>query len=251
MKKKLLSVLALASLGIGITLSSCGGNSGNNGGNGGNNGDEPPVTDTEKLVTDITLTEESKTLGVGATYQLEWTVAPSDADNKDVTFTSSDTKVATVSEDGLITAVATGTSTITVSSADKSDVTASFALTVEETKYITEVEFYGDNFVEYTIIGTKKGKCYYAPNEDHVQLQWRVIAPEDYNNDEICFYYDEDEISIDENGLVTFLGDDIISNISVFNPKEFAKLGTVPYWELETLCDDFAVINNENAGVEL
>ena len=143
MKKKLLSVLALASLGIGITLSSCGGNSGNNGGNGGNNGDELPVIDTEKLVTDITLTEESKTLGVGATYQLEWTVAPSDADNKNVTFASSDTSVASVSEEGLITALKIGTSTITVSSADKGDITTSFTLTVEEAKYIEKIKIKG------------------------------------------------------------------------------------------------------------
>ena len=231
MKKKLLSVLALASLGIGITLSSCGGNSGNNGGNGGNN--NPPTTDTEKLVTDITLTEKSKTLGVGATYQLEWTVAPSDADNKDVTFASSDTKVATVSEDGLVTAVAVGTSTITVSSADKSEVTASFALTVEEAKYIQEIEilnatgtfiFEDNEGVERT---GYKIRMEYVPT---YQIEYKILTPEEeYNNDSLTFYKDDGDdfpYTVSKDGLVTFSeGFKGITNICVFNPEQLSHEG--------------------------
>ena len=233
MKKKLLSVLALASLGIGITLSSCGGNSGNNGENGGNNGDEPPVTDTEKLVSDITLTEESKTLGVGATYQLEWTVAPSDADNKDVTFTSSDTKVATVSEDGLITAVATGTSTITVSSADKSDVTVSFALTVEDAKYIKEIEilnststFTWEDRNDVERVGYEI-EMEYTPT---YQIEYKVLTPkEEYNNDTLSFYKqsgDDVPCTVSEDGLVTFdegFEDTVV--IFVHNPEQLSHKG--------------------------
>lgn len=231
MKKKLFSILALASLGIGITLSSCGGNSGNNGGNGGNNGDEPPVTDTEKLVTDITLTEESKTLGVGATYQLEWTVAPSDADNKDVTFASSNTKVATVSEEGLVTAVAVGTSTITVSSADKSDVTASFTLTVEDAKYIKEIEILNSTS---TYIWEDKNdvervgyeiEMEYAPT---YQIEYKIVTPEsEYNDDTLIFYGDpSDEYTVSEDGLVTFAeGFKDTAFILVHNPEQLSHKG--------------------------
>lgn len=231
MKKKLLSVLALASLGIGITLSSCGGNSGNNGGNGGNNGDEPPVTDTEKLVTDITLTEESKTLGVGATYQLEWTVAPSDADNKDVTFASSDTKVATVSKEGLVTAVAVGTSTITVSSADKSEVTASFVLTVEDAKYIKEIEILNSTSTFTWEDKNNVERVGYEIEMEYTptyQIEYKIVTPEsEYNDDTLIFYGDpSDEYTVSEDGLVTFAeGFKGTAFILVHNPEQLSHKG--------------------------
>ena len=230
MKKKLLSILAVSLLGVGLGLSSCGGTNENNGGNGGNN--NPPTTDTEKLVTDITLTEESKTLGVGATYQLEWTVAPSDADNKDVTFTSSDTKVATVSEDGLITAVATGTSTITVSSADKSEVTASFALTVEEAKYIKEIEILNstDTFIWEDRNGVERVgyeiEMEYTPA---YQIEYKIVTPEsEYNDDTLIFYADssDEEYTVSEDGLVTFAeGFKDTAFILVHNPEQLSHKG--------------------------
>ena len=243
MKKKLLSVLALASLGIGITLSSCGGNSGNNGGNGGNNGDEPPVTDTEKLVTDITLTEESKTLGVGANYQLEWTVAPSDADNKDVTFASSDTSVASVSEEGLITALKIGTSTITVSSADKGDVTASFNLTVEEVKYIQEIEIlnYTSTYKYTTVDGVEKiGFRIEVDNTNDYQVEYKITTPEsEYNDDSVIFYTDPDEdFTLSEDGLITFTNKDFKGTISfgAYNPEQLTHKGE-PGWYSICLAD--------------
>lgn len=244
MKKKLLSVLALASLGIGITLSSCGGNSGNNGGNGGNNGDEPPVTDTEKLVTDITLTEESKTLGVGATYQLEWTVAPSDADNKDVTFASSDTSVASVNEEGLITALKIGTSTITVSSADKSEVTASFALTVEDAKYIKEIEILNSTSTYLWTDSNGNERTGYRIEMEYVstyQIEYKVLTPEEeYNNDSLTFYKNDGDdklYSVSEDGLVTFAeGFKGNANILVHNPEQLSHKGEWG-WQYDAVVD--------------
>ena len=75
-------------------------------------------TDTQ-LVTGITLTPDSKTLTKkGETLQLTATVTPDNAANKNVTWTSSDSKVATVDENGLVTAVANGTAIITVTTED-------------------------------------------------------------------------------------------------------------------------------------
>lgn len=75
-------------------------------------------TDTQ-LVTGITLTPDSKTLTKkGETVQLTATVTPDNAADKKVTWTSSDSKVATVDENGLVTAVANGTAIITVTTED-------------------------------------------------------------------------------------------------------------------------------------
>ena len=70
-------------------------------------------------VTDITLSQKSLTLEIGGTYMLHATVAPSDATDKTVTWSTSDAKVATV-EDGKVTAVAAGSATITAAAGGKS-----------------------------------------------------------------------------------------------------------------------------------
>jgi uncharacterized protein YjdB len=81
------------------------------------------------LVTGVSVTPASSTLAVGGTQQLTPTVAPSNATNKAVTYSSSNNAVATVSASGLITAMASGTATITVTTVDQGK-TATCAVTV-------------------------------------------------------------------------------------------------------------------------
>lgn len=61
--------------------------------------------------------------------QLETSVLPADADNQALVWTTSDPEVATVA-DGLVTAVAVGTATITCTAADGSGITTSCTVTV-------------------------------------------------------------------------------------------------------------------------
>ncbi len=79
------------------------------------NDDPKPVPTV--AVTGVTLDATSKTLDIGGTVTLKETVAPADATNKNVSWSTSDAKVATVSS-GVVTAVAEGTATITVTTAD-------------------------------------------------------------------------------------------------------------------------------------
>lgn len=86
----------------------------------------------EILATGITL--DQSTLSFNAANQtvtLTATVTPSNATNKDVTWTSSNTAVATVSSAGVVTAVATGTATITATTADGTNLAATCTVTVE------------------------------------------------------------------------------------------------------------------------
>ena len=63
-------------------------------------------------VTSITLNATTKSLAKGATFQLTATIAPTNASNKTITWASSEPTVASVSDNGLITALKTGTATI-------------------------------------------------------------------------------------------------------------------------------------------
>ena len=68
-------------------------------------------------VTNVSLSQTELSLTEGNTAQLTATVKPDNATNKNVTWTSSDETVATVT-DGLVTALKEGTATITVTTAD-------------------------------------------------------------------------------------------------------------------------------------
>ena len=69
-------------------------------------------------VTGVTLSSDSETVEVGKTVTLKAEVAPEEATNTAVTWTSSDETVAVVSANGTVTAKAEGTATITVTTVD-------------------------------------------------------------------------------------------------------------------------------------
>ena len=83
-------------------------------------------------VASVTLDVESLDLTIGDTHQLQATVAPSNASYKAVSFTSSDDTIATVDNEGLVTAVSAGTADITVESLMDGSKTAVCTLTVTE-----------------------------------------------------------------------------------------------------------------------
>jgi len=80
-------------------------------------------------VTGVSVSPTTVTVGLGTTQQLNATIAPANATNQNVTWTSSNTAVATVNASGLVTAVAAGTATITVKTVDGNK-TATSAITV-------------------------------------------------------------------------------------------------------------------------
>ena len=82
-------------------------------------------------VTSITLQKSAATLQTGETLELTATVSPADAK---VTFSSSNTAVATVCEKGVVKAIAPGTATITAQAGDKK---ATCTITVVEGKNVS------------------------------------------------------------------------------------------------------------------
>lgn len=69
-------------------------------------------------VTGVNITESSVSIEKDSTHQLVWEITPSNASNQNVVFISDNEDIATVDENGLITAVSKGTTTISILTED-------------------------------------------------------------------------------------------------------------------------------------
>lgn len=118
------------------------------------------VTVTTK-VEGITLDKTEGILNVGNTVTITATVAPEEATNPAVTWSSSDESVATVDETGKVTAVAVGNATITATSEDDSSVSANYELTVQQKKAAATTT--KNNYSGSTSAGASTVPSYTAP----------------------------------------------------------------------------------------
>lgn len=115
------------------------------------------TTKVEKIELDKT----EGILNVGNTVTITATVAPEEATNPAVTWSSSDESVATVDETGKITAVAVGNATITATSEDDSSVSANYELTVQQKKAAATTT--KNNYSGSTSAGASTVPSYTAP----------------------------------------------------------------------------------------
>ena len=138
MKKKLLLLGAM----LALALSGCKNNEENRpeGGPGGNN---PPfgenVQQSDGKVKGISLNYETASLKMGKTLTLVASIDPYDAANKEVSWESNNTGVATVSSNGTITSVAPGTATIKVTTSEGGYSASCIVTVVEDTNEDTYV----------------------------------------------------------------------------------------------------------------
>lgn len=96
------------------------------------------VTVNATEATGVKLSSTSATLNVNETLQLTATLEPSSAESN-LTWSSSDVKIVTVSDKGLVTAVAKGTATITVTTANGKTASCSITVNEPETPVVPEV----------------------------------------------------------------------------------------------------------------
>ena len=143
-------------------------------------------------VTGVTLDKDSLTLTEGNTAQLTATVKPDNATNKNVTWTSSDETVATVT-DGLVTALKEGTATITVTTEDGSK-TATCAVTVTAaTVPVTGVT-----------LSQTQASLYYNRTPNTLTLT-ATVAPDNATNRAVTWASSNPSVAKVENGVVTAL----------------------------------------------
>lgn len=100
--------------------------------NGGQSDNATPTADASKEVTKISLNKQKADMDVGGTIQITATVTPSDAENANLTWSSSDESVALVNSDGYVTGVGAGYANIVCRSSN--GIEASCTVTVKEDK---------------------------------------------------------------------------------------------------------------------
>ena len=144
-----------------------------------------PSGDVTYKVTGVSLNKDSLTLDVGSSETLNAAVAPNNATNQKVTWTSNEERVATVDESGKVEAVAPGTANITVTTQDGSH-TATCAVTV--TQPVTGVT------LDPTSLSLFTG--------DTATLT-ATVEPENATNKNVTWSSDKPEVATVENGKVT------------------------------------------------
>lgn len=106
--------------------------------------------------TSITLNQTNVTLEKGQHFTLTATVLPADATNKTVSWSTSNSSVATVN-DGLITAVSAGSAEITAKTADGSNLSATCKVAVTDTYSgssdvsVLRIQFNDGTYTDYTL----------------------------------------------------------------------------------------------------
>ena len=103
--------------------------------------DNPPVDPETVNVESVSLSQQSATLNIGDTLQLTETVLPENATNKNVTWSASNNNVSV--DDGLVTALAAGSSVVTVTTEDGNR-TATCNITINETAVEETLTFSGE-----------------------------------------------------------------------------------------------------------
>lgn len=186
-------------------------------------------------VQNITITQTTNSIEIGATLQLNAEVLPKEAGNISMSWESNEPTIASVDATGKLTALSEGSAIITVSSND-TDKTATFTINVSKKQIpLTSLEM---NFKTYEL----------AQNET-IKLECTLV-PVDATDAEIKWTSSDDKIAtVDENGLVTSiaLGDVTITaqskeikascDIKVVIPV--TKLGL--YWTPDAVAKDKSI----------
>ncbi|WP_287640554.1 Ig-like domain-containing protein, partial [Bacteroides sp.] len=149
---------------------------------GGDDTKEPALVE----VTGIQLSQNSLSLKIGEKATLTATVSPSNATDKTVLWSSSQTSVATVSNAGQVTAIGNGTTVITATAGNKS---AKCTVTVQEGVIAVELVSLSE---EELILG-----------EGETATLVVTILPEDATDKAVTWTSSDEAVATVSNGVVT------------------------------------------------
>ena len=140
-------------------------------------------------VTGVTLDKSTLTMTVGEDVTLKATVKPDDATDKTVTWASDKTSVATVDENGKVSAKAAGTAVITVTTKDGGK-TAKCTVTVKA--------------ASVAVTGVSLDKTTLTLTEGESATLKATVKPDDASNKQVTWSSDKESVAtVDENGKVT------------------------------------------------
>lgn len=162
-------------------------------------------------VTGVTLNKSDESIAAGETLQLTATVSPKNATNKNVSWKSGDTDVASVTQDGLVTGVKAGKTGITVTTEDGNKTAVCTVTVTEEEKEEEETE---DN-VGVTGVTVDPPKASMAVG-DTLTLTAGVIPANATNKNVFWQSNDPSVASVDNTGTVTAeaAGDAVITAVT-------------------------------------
>lgn len=194
--------------------------------------DDDDDGDETVAVTEVKITSPVTEVTVGKTITLTETVLPENATNKTVTWTSSDTAIATV-KDGVVTGVAAGTAKITAKAGEKTaavDVTVKAAATsggetgtttgFENTYWVLEKTSFEESGLKVTlenleyiyITDSTSGSCYTANPEGVTKgLSESSVGTHNLDYEEpIAFTY-----TVDGSNVTIKIGEETMSAVIV------------------------------------
>lgn len=185
------------------------------------------------LVKEVILNQTSVNLNEGDTYQLTAIISPSDAPNKTLEWSSSNTEVATVDANGEITAIKQGQATITAKTADGSNITATCEVKV--------LKLVSDIVLDVSSASLAEGQT--------LQLN-ATITPEQADDKTLQWISSNEAIAtVDQSGLVTAVakGSAKIRVESVDGSGVYAEcdVEVYPYSGINTISADGIQITTE------
>jgi len=197
-------------------------------------------------VSGVNFTNDNLSLLTGTTSQLTYTLMPSNATNKNVTFTSSNTNVATVSGTGLITAKAQGLSTIRVTTDDGGFISELLLTVNDPITYEPQLTLNTTNFkTNYTFKESldlaNLSATYRSANGDLTTLNGNQLTLTSGGTTKLG----------SSTLTFTYLGKSVFVNITVTNIGAIQESETPAYTNLSLTIEGFStpLTNNESSEI--
>lgn len=150
-------------------------------------------------VTGVTISESERTLGLNETLELTAAVVPANATNKNVTWSSSKTDVATV-VNGKVTALKEGETTITVTTEDGGKTAACVVKVRRVIKPVTRVTIEPVD----PVVVSSRGKTLSLERKDQTVTLTATVYPADAANRAVTWTSsDESVVTVSESGKIT------------------------------------------------
>jgi uncharacterized protein YjdB len=186
-KLRFLGIALMATL-LSVGIASCGGS---NDDPINNVTPTPTPSNTTVKVESVAVSSATVSLTEGDSQTITVTISPSNATDKKYTFSSSDTSIVTIDENGKITAVKAGEATITVTTSDGNK-TATCKVTVK--------------VKEIPVESVSLDKTELSLTEEQTETLTATVYPDNATNTEVTWTSSDPSIAnVDENGKITAL----------------------------------------------
>ena len=157
------------------------------------------VKKKEIAITSVTLNKTSLDLKKGESETLVATVKPDDATDKSITWSSSDVSVASVDQNGKVTALKSGKATITVKAENQSANCSVVVSTPVESVSLNETSISIEEGKSYTLVAT--------------------INPSDADEQIVTWITSDDEVATVSNGVVTAVAEGACTITAIVGEK--------------------------------